>query len=68
MIHDKNVPLTVEVIRCDFRGAVILYTLRLADGNQVRALVPSHCSHERGEKIGIVADVRHVIVFPEDSH
>ena len=36
-----------------FRGAEILYTLRLASGQKVLALVPSHHNHALGEKIGM---------------
>ena len=46
-----------------FRGAEILYTLRLASGRKVLALVPSHHNHALGEKIGIRLDVDHVVAF-----
>jgi iron(III) transport system ATP-binding protein len=65
VIHDHGSAFKAEVIRRDFRGANILYTFRLAGGEQVQALVPSHCSHLSGEHIGIVADVRHLVLFPE---
>ncbi|MDZ7642671.1 MAG: TOBE domain-containing protein [Desulfurivibrio sp.] len=65
VIHDDASPLKAEVLRCDFRGPHILYTLRLKNGHQVQALVPSHCHHASGEMIGIHADVRHLVVFPE---
>jgi iron(III) transport system ATP-binding protein len=51
-----------------FRGAEILYTLRLASGRRVLALVPSHHNHALGERIGIRLDVDHVVAFqPEVS-
>jgi iron(III) transport system ATP-binding protein len=46
-----------------FRGAEILYTLRLESGRKVLALVPSHHNHALGEKIGIRLDVDHVVAF-----
>jgi iron(III) transport system ATP-binding protein len=46
-----------------FRGAEFLYTLRLASGQRVLSLVPSHHNHAIGEKIGIRLDVDHVVVF-----
>ena len=46
-----------------FRGADILYTLRLDSGRKVLALVPSHHDHAVGEKIGIRLDVDHVVAF-----
>ena len=46
-----------------FRGADILYTLRLGSGAQVLSLVPSHHNHALGEQIGIRLDADHVIAF-----
>jgi hypothetical protein len=46
-----------------FRGAEILYTLKLASGRKVLALVPSHHNHAIGERIGIRLDVDHVVAF-----
>ena len=67
VVHNDSSPLKATVLRRDFRGANILYTLRLESGDQVQALVPSHCSHASGEKIGIRADVRHLVIFPEEG-
>ncbi len=66
IVHDDSSPVKAEVIRRNFRGANILYTLLLASGDRVQALVPSHCDHLPGEKIGIQPDVRHLVVFPVD--
>ena len=49
-----------------FRGAEILYTLRLGSGRKVLALVPSHHNHALGERIGIRLDVDHVVAFPPE--
>lgn len=64
IIHDDESPVKAEVLRRNFRGANILYTLLLANGDKVQALVPSHCDHHPGEKIGIIPDVRHLVSFP----
>jgi iron(III) transport system ATP-binding protein len=64
IVHDDNNPVQAEVLRRNFRGANILYTLLLDSGDKVQALVPSHCDHEPGEKIGIHPDVRHLVIFP----
>jgi iron(III) transport system ATP-binding protein len=64
VVHDDRSPLKAQVIRRNFRGASILYQLLLDSGEQVQALVPSHCDHQPGEKIGIVPDVRHLVIFP----
>jgi iron(III) transport system ATP-binding protein len=47
-----------------FRGAEILYTLRLPSGSKVLALVPSHHNHALGADIGIRLEADHVIAFP----
>ncbi|MDY0012170.1 MAG: ABC transporter ATP-binding protein [Rhodocyclaceae bacterium] len=67
VIHDDTSPLRAEVIHKAFRGAEILYTLRLASGTRVLSLVPSHHNHAIGERIGIRLDVDHVVTFHETS-
>ena len=61
---DDSSPLHAEVVHKAFRGADILYTLRLAGGARVLSLVPSHHNHAIGERIGIRLDVDHVVTFP----
>ena len=63
VIHDDAAPTRAEVLHKAFRGAEILYTLRLESGRKVLALVPSHHNHALGEKIGIRLDVDHVVAF-----
>jgi len=63
VVHDDSAPTQAEVVHKAFRGAEILYTLRLASGRKVLALVPSHHNHALGEKIGIRLDVDHVVAF-----
>src|SRR4026209_57059 len=68
VVHDDAAPTQAEVVHKAFRGAEILYTLRLASGRKVLALVPSHHNHALGERIGIRLDVDHVVAFhPEAS-
>lgn len=64
IVHDDDSPVQAKVIRRNFRGASILYHLMLEGGEQVQALVPSHCEHQPGEMIGIYSDVRHLVAFP----
>lgn len=64
IVHDDDSPLRAEVRHKAFRGAEILYTLKLASGHDVLALVPSHHNHAIGERIGIRLDVDHVVAFP----
>ncbi|MBI4757295.1 MAG: ABC transporter ATP-binding protein, partial [Betaproteobacteria bacterium] len=63
VVHDDASPLRAEVTHKAFRGAEILYTLRLASGERVLSLVPSHHNHAIGERIGIRLDVDHVVTF-----
>jgi iron(III) transport system ATP-binding protein len=68
VVHDDAAPARAEVVHKAFRGAEILYTLRLPSGRKVLALVPSHHNHALGERIGIRLDVDHVVAFaPEPS-
>ncbi|MBC8119195.1 MAG: ABC transporter ATP-binding protein, partial [Burkholderiaceae bacterium] len=68
LIHDDASPLKAEVVRKVFRGGDFVYTLRLASGREVLALVPSHHDHAIGEKIGVRLDADHVITFPSESN
>ena len=63
VVHDDASATQAEVVHKAFRGAEILYTLRLASGRKVLALVPSHHNHALGERIGIRLDVDHVVAF-----
>ena len=68
VVHDDRSPLQAEVLHKAFRGAEILYTLRLASGARVLSLVPSHHNHAVGERIGIRLDADHVIAFKRAVH
>ena len=63
IIHDDASQLQAEVVHKAFRGAEIMYTLKLGSGRKVLALVPSHHNHTLGERIGIRLDVDHVVAF-----
>ncbi|MBL8517559.1 MAG: ABC transporter ATP-binding protein [Betaproteobacteria bacterium] len=64
ILHDDASDLAAEVAHKAFRGADILYTLKLASGTRVLSLVPSHHNHALGEKIGIRLEIDHVVAFP----
>lgn len=63
VIHDDASPTRAEVRHKAFRGADILYTLRLPSGTEVLSLVPSHHNHAIGEAIGVRLEADHVIAF-----
>ena len=63
IVYDDASSLQAVIIHKAFRGAEILYTLRLAQGGVVLSLVSSHHNHSIGEKIGIKLEVDHVVAF-----
>ncbi len=63
VLHDDASALRGTVQHKAFRGAEILYTLQLASGARVLAMVPSHHNHALHEAIGIRLDMDHVIAF-----
>ena len=67
VVHDDDAPTRAEVVHKAFRGAEIMYTLKLESGRKVLALVPSHHDHALGERIGIRLDVDHVVAFAPQS-
>jgi iron(III) transport system ATP-binding protein len=64
ILHDDASGRQAEVLHKAFRGADILYTLKLPSGSKVLSLVPSHHNHEIGQKIGIKLEIDHVVAFP----
>ncbi|OYT93367.1 MAG: ABC transporter ATP-binding protein [Burkholderiales bacterium PBB3] len=67
IVHDDDASTKAEILRKSFRGSEFLYTLRLANGQVVMALVPSHHDHKIGEWIGIKAQVDHVVTFQREG-
>jgi iron(III) transport system ATP-binding protein len=63
VVHDDSSPTRAQVLHKAFRGAEILYTLRLASGARVLSLVPSHHNHAVGDFIGIRLETDHVVAF-----
>lgn len=65
IVHDDASQFKARIVRKSFRGAEFLYTLELASGQELLALVPSHHDHAIDEWIGIRLDVSHVVTFPK---
>ena len=63
IVHDDASPWRAAVQSKTFRGAEFLYTLALASGTRILALVPSHHDHAIGEGIGIRLEIDHVVAF-----
>jgi iron(III) transport system ATP-binding protein len=63
IVHDDDSPLQAEVLTKAFRGGDFLYTVKLASGQELLTMVPSHHDHAIGEKIGIKIVADHVVTF-----
>lgn len=61
--HDDASPFKAEILEKNFRGPNILYALKLASGERVLSLVPSHHNHAVGDRIGIVARVEDIVLY-----
>jgi iron(III) transport system ATP-binding protein len=64
IVPDPGSSLQAEVVQKAFKGAEILYTLRLPSGGRVLSLFPSHADHEIGEHVGIRVQAAHLVAFP----
>ena len=64
ILPDPDNGLRGEVVQKAFKGAEILYTLRLPTGGTVLSLFPSHHNHEIGERVGLRIAPDHLVVFP----
>ena len=67
VVHDDDGALTATVAHKAFRGADILYTLRLDSGATILSLVSSHHDHRLGERIGIRLAADHIVAFPRQQ-
>lgn len=67
IVPDPTSPLKAEVIQRAFKGAEILYTLRLPSGGVVLSLFPSHSDHRLGERVGIRVQADHLVAFPLEA-
>ena len=63
VIQDQDSPIRATVVSRQFRGPTYLYRLRLAGGEEILSLGPSHHDHALGSEIGIRLDTAHVISF-----
>ncbi|MEZ5536151.1 MAG: ABC transporter ATP-binding protein [Thiolinea sp.] len=59
----ENGEHSAEITARTFRGAEYLYTLQLADGNQLLALARSHRVHEVGNQVRFTLDLQHLVTL-----
>lgn len=67
IIPDESSNLKAEVVQKAFKGAEILYTLKLASGSKLYSLAPSHHNFQVGETIGIRTDIEHLVTFESSA-
>ncbi len=63
LVPDPNGNLVAEVVQKAFKGAEILYTLRLPSGVTLLSLFPSHHNHEVGERVTVRIAAKHLVAF-----
>lgn len=66
IVYSAESTLQALVVHKAFRGAEILYTLKLSSGKTILSLIPSHHNHAIGEKIGIKLEAAHAVVFKRE--
>jgi iron(III) transport system ATP-binding protein len=64
IVPDPEGALRAVVLARAFKGAEILYTLRLPSGGRLLALFPSHADHALGSLVGIRVEATHLVAFP----
>ncbi len=63
IVPDPASTVIARVERKAFKGAEILYTLRLNSGTEVLSLFPSHANHRVGEGVSIRLQADHLVAF-----
>ena len=63
---DDGTALRCQVTHKAFKGAEILYTLRLPTGSSLLSLFPSHQDHAVGDTVGVRLDPSHLVLFRAD--
>ena len=63
IVPDPQSSLTGLITQKAFKGADVMYTLELPSGHQILSLFPSHHDHVIGARVGIRADMHHVVAF-----
>ena len=65
IVPDDSNQLLAKITRKAFKGAEIMYTLKLDGGTELLSLFPSHANHEIGEQVGIRLQADHLVAFLE---
>ncbi len=67
VISDHNGTLVGEITQRAFKGAEIMYTIRLSTGTEVMSLFPSHHDHFVGDKVRLSLAADHMIAFQTEK-
>jgi iron(III) transport system ATP-binding protein len=61
--QEADAELEAEIVHKAFKGAEIMYTLKLPSGNRLLSMFPSHHDHHVGERVGIRVAADHLVAF-----
>jgi len=64
ILPDPEGEVSARVVSRAFKGAQILYGLKLSTGSSLLSLFPSHFNYEAGETVSIRLAVDHLVAFP----
>ena len=64
ILPDPEGEVSARVVSRAFKGAQILYGLKLSTGSALLSLFPSHFNYETGETVSIRLAVDHLVAFP----
>jgi iron(III) transport system ATP-binding protein len=67
VVLDEAGELCGEVVQRAFKGAEILFTIRIRPGLEVLSLIPSHHDYQLGDTVHLRLELDHVIVFPREG-
>ena len=65
IVPDHDSTLRGQIVKKAFKGAEMLYSLRLPSGAVVLSLFPSHTDYALGEQVGIRVEADHLVAFPK---
>jgi len=63
VVYDPKGELHGEITQKAFKGAEIMYTLRLPTGSEILSLFPSHEHFDIGQQVRFRMDIQHVVAF-----
>ncbi|WP_455223011.1 ABC transporter ATP-binding protein [Kaarinaea lacus] len=63
VVYDPEGPLQGKITQKAFKGAEIMYTMKLNTGTEILSLFPSHEDFMVGDTVSIRMDIQHVVAF-----